>query len=350
MERYIGLDDHSTSCTLAVMSPSGKRLLSQVVETNGRALVNFIRSIPGDRYLCIEEGTRSSWLYELLSPHVHGMVVLGVKKRKGQKSDKLDAFGMADKARTGNFDTRVYKGLGELGALLDLSRGYTAVKGDSVRVQNRIKTLYRSRGISTRDDGIYSPSLRPDWLKKLPPKTRPRAQLLYMEHDYLIELRGHAQKAMIKEAKNHRVFHTIRTVPGLGAIRVAQMLPIVVTPYRFANKGKFWAYIGMAIVLRSSSDWVRSRSGDWVRADVQQTRGLNRNYNRALKDIFKGAATTVIGCAKDEPLYRHYQELLANGTKPNLAKLTIARQIASITLSIWRSGQEYDPNKLKRDE
>jgi hypothetical protein len=102
MERYIGLDDHSTSCTLAVLSPNGKRLASQVVETNGRALVNFIQAIPQDRYLCMEEGTRSSWLYELLCPHVHELVVLGAaQKRSGQKSDKLDAFGMAEKIRVG---------------------------------------------------------------------------------------------------------------------------------------------------------------------------------------------------------------------------------------------------------
>jgi hypothetical protein len=54
----------------------------------------------------------------------------------------------------------------------------------------------------------------------------------------------------------------------------------------------------------------------------------------------------VIGQAKDEPLYRHYQRLLDGGTKPNLAKLTIARQIASIVLSMWRSEEVYNPRKL----
>jgi hypothetical protein len=76
--------------------------------------------------------------------------------------------------------------------------------------------------------------------------------------------------------------------------------------------------------------------------------GLNRNFNRTLKRIFKGAATTVIQRARpEEPLYRHYQQLLEGGTKPNLARLTIARQIASITLSMWRSEEVYDPGKLK---
>ena len=107
------------------------------------------------------------------------------------------------------------------------------------------------------------------------------------------------------------------------------------------------AYCGLGIVMRSSSDWVRTQTGDWVKVPVQQTRGLNRNFNHTLKRIFKGAATTVIGRAEDGPLYRHYESLLDGGTKPNLAKLTIARQIASITLALWRTGERYDPTKLE---
>ena len=63
--------------------------------------------------------------------------------------------------------------------------------------------------------------------------------------------------------------------------------------------------------------------------------------------IFKGAATTAIGRGEDDPVYRHYQRLLDGGTKPNLAKLTIARQIAGIVLALWRTGEAYDPKKLE---
>ena len=72
--------------------------------------------------------------------------------------------------------------------------------------------------------------------------------------------------------------------------------------------------------MRSSSDWVQTQSGEWMRAEVKRTRGLNRNFNHTLKAIFKGAATTVIGRAEDDPIYRHYLELLDGGTKPNLAR------------------------------
>ena len=91
------------------MSAKGKRLSSTVLETNGKALVEFLRLIPGTRHLIVEEGTQASWLYEILSPHVHEMVVLSVPKSKGRKNDKLDAFGLAEKLRTGSIERRVYK-------------------------------------------------------------------------------------------------------------------------------------------------------------------------------------------------------------------------------------------------
>jgi len=37
-----------------------------------------------------------------------------------------------------------------------------------------------------------------------------------------------------------------------------------------------------------------------------------------------------------------YERLVDNGTKPNLAKLTVARTIAAITLAMWKSQRRYD--------
>ena len=85
-----------------------------------------------------------------------------------------------------------------------------------------------------------------------------------------------------------------------------------------------------------------------MQGPVIQTRGLTSEYNRRLKGIFKGAATTVIQHTKDEPLREDYARLLANGTKPNLAKLTIARKIAAIVLVMWKREERYQPEVSRR--
>ena len=95
MERYIGLDVHAGSCTLAVISEKGRKLKDFPVETNGQALVEAIRMIPGHKHLVFEEGLQSAWLYETLSPHVDDIVVAGITTSRGNKSDKRDAYGLA---------------------------------------------------------------------------------------------------------------------------------------------------------------------------------------------------------------------------------------------------------------
>ena len=347
MDRYVGLDAHASSCTLGVVTPGGKRVGSHVVETNARCLIEAVRQIPEPRHICLEEGTLSAWLYEVLSPHAQKVVVAAVSESRGAKDDRRDAFGLADDLRLGAIKRKVYKERGRFGALGYRARGYRWVRDDVVRVKNRLKSLYRSRGVPVAGRGVYTASRRGEFLGRLPSPARPLAELLYEEMDALAALKSEAQKAMLAEAKRHPEFRLVKSCPGLGPVRTAELLPIVVTPYRFQSKRGFWSYCGLGIVTRSSSDWVRTRRGEWVKAEVKRTRGLNRNFNHTLKAIFKGAATTVIGRSKDDPIYRHYLRLLDGGTKPNLAKLTLARQIASIMLAVWRAGEPYDPERLK---
>ena len=91
MERFIGLDVHRPSTTCAVIDARGKRLRVDVVETNGQTLVEQLKTIPGKRHLCLEEGTQSAWLYEILSPHAEEVIVTTVPESRGQKNDERDA-------------------------------------------------------------------------------------------------------------------------------------------------------------------------------------------------------------------------------------------------------------------
>ena len=106
MERYIGLDVHAASCTLAVISrdrPEAEGLSGRDQRPGAG------RSDPDDpgsaSTWSSRKGTQSAWLYEILSPHVDEVVVAGVTKSRGQKSDRRDAYGLAEKLRTGTRST-----------------------------------------------------------------------------------------------------------------------------------------------------------------------------------------------------------------------------------------------------
>lgn len=158
MQRYIGLDVHAKSCTIAVIGESGKHLRSHVVETGASPLITFIKSIVGRYHVCLEEGTQSAWVYEVIKPHVDSVIVTHKSESKGPvrgKDDLRDAFALAEALRMGSV-TPIYKeqkGFGRLKSLVDV---YTMTSRDTVRVQNRIKALFRSRGVDTSGKMIYT--------------------------------------------------------------------------------------------------------------------------------------------------------------------------------------------------
>jgi len=271
-----------------------------------------------------------------------------VPESRGQKSDQRDALGLANKLRLGAIESPVFKDHGAYRTLRELVRVHSMVVADVVRVQNRIKSFMRSRGIVTTGKKVYREASRKGFLKKLPEGTRTAVKTVYSEYDALAEIRGAAQKQLLTESRKHRITRVLQSCPGIGPIRAAQLLPIVVTPHRFRTKRQFWSYCGLAIVTRTTSDWKRDKSGNWQKAKVPTTYGLNVNHNHQLKAIFKGAATTVIMQLQKDPLYGDYKRMVDGGTKPNLAKLTLARKISAIVLSMWKNEEGYEPDKYRK--
>jgi hypothetical protein len=336
------LDAHSSSCTFGVISESGKRLKHQTVETNGSVLIEFVKTVPKPRYLCVEEGTQSQWLYDLLSPHVEEMIVVRQQKIAGNKDDIRDAYKLAEDMRIGATKP-IFKDLGQYKRLKSLTKTYSMVKTDTVRVQNRIKAIYRCCGISTSDENVYTSTHRQQWLEKVVPEHLASSEILYAEYDSVRELKQQAKELLLEELERHAISKVLKTCCGMGDIRVSQLMSVVVTPYRFRTKRQLWNYSGLAVVMRSSSDWEKTANG-WKHIEKVKTRGLNRNFNRTLKEVFKGAATTVIA-KRQKPLYDDYVRLLEQGSKPPIAKLTIARKIAATVLVMWKNQEAYDPQR-----
>jgi len=345
MDHFIGLDAHKNSCTFVVLTPKGRVKRKAVIETNGRALIEFVKQVPGQRYLCTEESTQSQWLYEILSPHVHNLAIVLGRKSQGNKDDDRDAHALANRMRLGDLEPRIFKLPVSFTTLRDLVRSYQIINKDLVRVKNRIHALYRSRGIATQATGCpFCGHEAPNGSGCHKPGFHGALARLRAQKQSLEALKAEAEKEMITEARRHAMMRILETAPGFGPIRSAELLSIVVTPYRFRTSRQFWSYCGLAIVQRSSSDWVQLPNGKWTRASVYQSRGLNQNFNRAAKTIFKGAAMTVTNSSR-HPFRADYDRLLANGTKPNLAKLTLARKIAAIVLAMWKNQQAYEPGR-----
>jgi hypothetical protein len=75
-------------------------------------------------------------------------------------------------------------------------------------------------------------------------------------------------------------------------------------------------------------------------------REVPRDDNHDLKNLFKGAA--ISASTRPGPLCDFYVALVEKGMRPTMARLTLARKMAAITLTIWKKGVEFDAKQLNR--
>jgi len=73
---------------------------------------------------------------------------------------------------------------------------------------------------------------------------RHRAVFLYQQLDTLRGLRREAKKAMLKESRRHPAYATLKQIPVLGPVRIAQILAKVASPHRFRTKRQFGLIVG----------------------------------------------------------------------------------------------------------
>jgi transposase len=343
------MDVHRASIVIVVLNGAGKVVMNLVIETGAERVRGFLKQLKGRVYVTFEEGTQATWLHDVVRPLVTTVVVCDPRHNKllvsGNKSDRIDAQKLAELLRNGSLKA-VYHDDHDTRQLKELVRLYDALVGDTTRVMNRLKAIYRGRAIACKGPEVYRVERRGEWLKKLSAAgTRERAEVLYQQLAALKPLRQQAKQSMIKAARRQPAYRWLITVPRLGPVSVAQIIAIVSTPHRFRSKRQFWTYVGLAVVTVSTADHevidgVLQRS-----RRPRYTRGLNRHHNHVLKRVFKQAATSA---CHHEPFKAGYQARLAQGMDPSLAKLTIARQLSAISLSLWKHGETFKVERMQQ--
>ncbi|PYQ27178.1 MAG: hypothetical protein DMF56_21715, partial [Acidobacteria bacterium] len=276
--QYVALDVHQATLVVSVRDEQGSVVMRATVATEAKAIVGLVRGLGSRVHIVFEEGTQAQWLHEVLKPYAERVVVCNTRGRGGQdnKSDRIDADRLSELLRLGSVKS-VFHGASELLTLKEL-----------------------------------------------------RAEALFAELDVLQELRPKAKAAMIAEARRQPGWRVLRSIPFLGPVRVAEILAIMATPWRFRTKRQAWPYVGLAVVTRSSADQEFADGKLRRRRRAPLTRGLNRNHHPLLKSVFKGAANAA--AATEGPLKDFYDACVARGVREDMAKLTLARKIVAIAL------------------
>jgi transposase len=280
-DKYIGMDLHQATISIAVLDSAGKLVMESILETKTATILQFVHGLRGNLYVTFEEGTSAAWLYDLLKPQVTKVVVCDPRKnallKAGNKNDRIDARKLAELLRTG-LVSPVYHGETRVRTLKELARSYLTIVKDLTRVMNRLKALYRSWAIPCAGQQVYAPHHRAEWLRKLPEAgVRRRAERLYLQLDLLQVLRREARQELLAESRKYPVTRLLRKIPYLGPVRVAVLIALLQTPHRFRTKRQLWAYSGLALEMHTSAEYRfvaghLQRSKKWL-----ALRGLNEN-------------------------------------------------------------------------
>jgi len=348
--KYIGLDVHQATISVAVLDSAGKLVMEAILETKAETILQFIHGLRGSLHVTFEEGTCAAWLHDLLKPHVAQVLVCDPRKnaliKAGNKSDRVDARKLADLLYLNKLNPVFH---GETGnrALKELARSYLALTRDTTRVMNRLKALYRSWAIPCAGQRVYAPRYRSEWLAKISEAgVHRRAEIYYQQLDALRSLREQVRRDLLAEGRKHSAMKLLRQIPSIGPIRAVLLIALMQTPHRFRTKRQLWAYCGLALKTSTSGEY-RIVEGQLKRSKkFLAIRGLNTNHNHDLKNIFKGAATRA--SAVPGPFQEFHAALVARGMKPTMARLTLARKIAAITLIVWKKGVRFDAQHLKQ--
>jgi hypothetical protein len=321
-----------------------------LLETKASTIIEFIQGLQGTLSLTFEEGTSAAWLHDLLKPHVSRLVVCDPRKaallKEGNQSDRIDARKLSELLRTNQLKP-VYHEEHGIRALKELERSYLTITKDVTRVMNRIQALYRSWGIPCSGTHVYAPRHRAEWLAQIvEPGVRVRAEHLYQQLDSLQPLRLQVRRELLQESSQHPAVKLLRQIPSIGPIRAALLVALLQTPHRFRTKRQLGAYSGFAVETHDSGEYRYGRGKLQRNRERITVRGLNDNHNKDVKNLFKSAA--ISASTRPGPLHDFYVARVEKGMRPTMARLTLARKIATIPLTIWKKGVSFDPKHLHR--
>jgi len=321
--KYIGMDAHSKNSYFVVLSRSGKVLHREKVETREDTILEFVRSIKGSKKLSYEEGVMSQWLYILLKDEVDELIVCQPPKSTGAKNDWLDAAEIADLLRVNRLKS-VFHSDDVLMNLRILISGYDDLLQEIVRTKNRYSALYRETGIFTKGLNVYD-----DQELLLQLSTEQRQLVGSSLYDQLQLLELHKQKyvkQLDQNVQSYKPVKLLRGIPGVGTIRANHIVAVMVTPYRFAGKGKLIAY---------------SRLTKHGRMSDGKLYGRRRSLGQpVLKDAFRGAALSAV--QGNNAFRREYDVQREIGKNDKEARNKIAKMVAATVLGVWKSGKPYD--------
>lgn len=316
----------------------GGNILSEGSLSNERApLASLAAKYPGAR-VAIEVGTHSPWVSAFLAAAGLEVFVANARKLRAvyeneRKCDKVDARMLARIARLDP---------GLLSPITHISQQAMAdrlVLGNRDRLVGARKSLIQSARSSLKSlgkrVGVCSPAVFP---RRMREALAQEGGLLEGIEPMLSAIEAMNRSIALLDERIERLAAEkypqaakLRQIPGVGPVTSLAFVLAIEDPARIANTRDVGAYLG--IVPR------RDQSGG-----SDKTLGISKTGNTYVRTLLVQCAQHILGHHGPECDLRGFGLRLAErggrGAKKK-AIVAVARKLAVIMLSLWKSGEEY---------
>lgn len=335
MTIYAGLDVSDKSTHVCVIDEQGAVVRRDVVASDPDLLAKWLkRCCPALTRVVLETGPLSTFLY-------HGLVERGVpaicicarhaKKALSariNKSDVNDAESLAQLCRTGWFKTVHMKA-----GATHIDRAALRVREQLVKSRNAMANQLRGmlKLFGLRMGQVTTPGKRRERLDALfsqRPDLRPVFAGLIESIEALDVQISRSFKLLEKRAEADPICTRLMSVPGVGPLTALSYKASIEDPGRFGSGSDVGAYAGLTPK--------RSQSGE------RDYRGhISRAGDRMLRSALYEAANSILVRLKRPCALQSWGRKLAETKGPKRAKVALARKLAALLHTLWRSESDF---------
>jgi transposase len=333
----IGIDIGDRYSQVCVMDQQGNVLQKGRLRTEGRVLNEQFSALARQR-VAMETGVHSPWMSRLLSSCGHEVLVadarkLGVISENDQKSDEVDAFLLADLART---NVRLLHPIQHRSREAQEDLG--VIRAREMLVETRTGLINHVRGVM-KSNGERIPKCDSKVFEERAAEHIPEALRGAMSG--VLEAVGEVNEQIHRY--DCEVEHLVETkypkaklmmqISGVGALTALAFLLTIDDPYRFERSRTVGAYLGLVTKRRQSGE-----------RDPQL--GISKAGNELVRKLLVNCAHHMLGHnGQDSRLRRWGLNLMARGGKKarKRAATAVARKLAVLMHHLWVSGEVYEP-------
>jgi transposase len=333
-QHYVGLDVSLDTTAVCVIDATGTVHWRGKCASTPEAITETLhKHAPALVRVGLETGQLSNWLTLGLRRCGVPVVCLDARHAKAalslqfNKTDANDALGLAQIVRTGWYREVAVKSM-DAHTLRLLLVARAQLISQRQTIANTVRGLLKTFGlkIARGSQGLFAPRVREA-------ATGNHALLAIVEPllaawQALREQVAVLDGQILARAKADATARRLMTVPGVGVVVALAYMAVIDDPARFRRSSSVGAYVGLTPRRHQSGeeDWTGriSRCGD----------GLLRAY------LFEAAAVLLCRQPRACALQR-WGLALAKRVGMRRAKVAVARKLAVLLHTLWRSGEAF---------